>query len=111
MVPALSTLQAHFGASGLVYREGFQPLPSKTRPQRGGSVSNHCSCPQFSHNSFLLQRVKKDVDRGTRHSDMFLLKPEDGREGRGAVPPGRELAGLPVAGGGAHTLPWMRGCR
>ncbi|PNJ29619.1 hypothetical protein CR201_G0036719, partial [Pongo abelii] len=25
-------------------------------------------------------RVKKDVDRGTRHSDMFLLKPEDGRE-------------------------------
>lgn len=26
------------------------------------------------------QRVKKDVDRGTRHSDMFLLKPEDGRE-------------------------------
>ncbi|XP_055220440.2 kelch domain-containing protein 4 isoform X2 [Gorilla gorilla gorilla] len=26
------------------------------------------------------QRVKKDVDKGTRHSDMFLLKPEDGRE-------------------------------
>ncbi|XP_006888923.1 PREDICTED: kelch domain-containing protein 4 [Elephantulus edwardii] len=28
------------------------------------------------------QRVKKDVDRGTLHSDMFLLKPEDGKEGR-----------------------------
>uniref|UniRef100_A0A5F8A5T2 Kelch domain containing 4 n=1 Tax=Macaca mulatta TaxID=9544 RepID=A0A5F8A5T2_MACMU len=26
------------------------------------------------------QRVKKDVDKGMRHSDMFLLKPEDGRE-------------------------------
>nr|XP_011751701.1 kelch domain-containing protein 4 [Macaca nemestrina] len=76
----MSTLQAYLGASGPVYREGFQPLPSKMRPQRGGSVSNHCSCPQFSHNSFLLQRVKKDVDKGTRHSDMFLLKPEDGRE-------------------------------
>ncbi|XP_062033525.1 kelch domain-containing protein 4 isoform X1 [Lepus europaeus] len=28
------------------------------------------------------QRVKKDVDHGTQHSDMFLLKPEDGREGK-----------------------------
>ncbi|XP_047384840.1 kelch domain-containing protein 4 isoform X2 [Sciurus carolinensis] len=28
------------------------------------------------------QRVKKDVDRGTQHSDMFLLKPEDGGEGK-----------------------------
>ncbi|XP_036998262.2 kelch domain-containing protein 4 isoform X2 [Artibeus jamaicensis] len=28
------------------------------------------------------QRVKKDVDRGTQHSDMFLLKSEEGREGR-----------------------------
>ncbi|XP_048648569.1 kelch domain-containing protein 4 isoform X5 [Marmota marmota marmota] len=28
------------------------------------------------------KRVKKDVDRGTQHSDMFLLKPEDGGEGK-----------------------------
>ncbi|XP_021568875.1 kelch domain-containing protein 4 [Carlito syrichta] len=28
------------------------------------------------------QRIKKDVDRGTQHADMFLLKPEDGREGK-----------------------------
>ncbi|XP_075833605.1 kelch domain-containing protein 4 isoform X2 [Microtus pennsylvanicus] len=28
------------------------------------------------------QRVKKDVDKGTQHSDMFLLKPEEGREGK-----------------------------
>nr|XP_004999432.1 kelch domain-containing protein 4 isoform X1 [Cavia porcellus] len=28
------------------------------------------------------QRVKKDVDRGTQHSDMFLLKHEEGGEGR-----------------------------
>lgn len=28
------------------------------------------------------QRVKKDVDRGTQHTDMFLLAAEDGREGR-----------------------------
>ncbi|CAK7317397.1 Kelch domain-containing protein 4 [Vulpes lagopus] len=27
------------------------------------------------------QRVKKDVDRGTQHSDMYLLQPEDGKEG------------------------------
>uniref|UniRef100_A0A8B9XA13 Kelch domain containing 4 n=1 Tax=Bos mutus grunniens TaxID=30521 RepID=A0A8B9XA13_BOSMU len=28
------------------------------------------------------QRVRKDVDRGTQHSDMFLLKAEDGSEGK-----------------------------
>ncbi|XP_058384421.1 kelch domain-containing protein 4 [Diceros bicornis minor] len=28
------------------------------------------------------QRVKKDVDKGTQHSDMFLLKSEEGGEGR-----------------------------
>ncbi|KAM6176739.1 kelch domain-containing protein 4 [Erethizon dorsatum] len=28
------------------------------------------------------QRVKKDVDRGTQHSDMFLLKHEEGSEGK-----------------------------
>ncbi|XP_058530715.1 kelch domain-containing protein 4 [Ochotona princeps] len=28
------------------------------------------------------QRVKKDVDKGTQHSDMFLLRPEDGKEGK-----------------------------
>ncbi|XP_057569422.1 kelch domain-containing protein 4 isoform X2 [Hippopotamus amphibius kiboko] len=30
------------------------------------------------------QRVRKDVDRGTQHSDMFLLRDEEGREGRWA---------------------------
>ncbi|EPY73053.1 hypothetical protein CB1_050102002 [Camelus ferus] len=30
------------------------------------------------------QRVRKDVDRGIQHSDMFLLKSEEGREGRWA---------------------------
>lgn len=28
------------------------------------------------------QRVKKDVDRGTQHSDMFLMKHEEGGEGK-----------------------------
>ncbi|XP_051024624.1 kelch domain-containing protein 4 [Acomys russatus] len=28
------------------------------------------------------QRVKKDVDKGIQHSDMFLLKPEEGGEGK-----------------------------
>ncbi|XP_041506942.1 kelch domain-containing protein 4 isoform X3 [Microtus oregoni] len=28
------------------------------------------------------QKIKKDVDKGTQHSDMFLLKPEEGREGK-----------------------------
>lgn len=54
------------------------------------SLRGLCGAPEvapgrFSHGSlFLLQRVKKDVDRGTQHSDMFLLQPEDGREGTGA---------------------------
>ncbi|XP_006531010.1 kelch domain-containing protein 4 isoform X2 [Mus musculus] len=30
------------------------------------------------------QRVKKDVDKGTQHSDMFLLKPAEGGEGKWA---------------------------
>lgn len=34
-----------------------------------------------SQDSFVLQKVKKDVDKGTQHSDMFLLKPEEGGEG------------------------------
>lgn len=38
-----------------------------------------------SQDAFVLQRVKKDVDKGTQHSDMFLLKPEEGGEGT-AVP-------------------------
>lgn len=45
-----------------------------------------------SQDAFVLQRVKKDVDKGTQHSDMFLLKPEEGAEGT-AVPE----TGLPVS--------------
>lgn len=41
----------------------------------------------------LVQRVRKDVDRGTQHGDMFLLKPEEGREGMCAPPRTRRRAG------------------
>lgn len=36
----------------------------------------------FSCVCFFVQRVKKDVDKGTIHSDMFLLKRE-GKDGQG----------------------------
>lgn len=41
----------------------------------GCSVSVLCLC-------LCLKRVKKDVEKGTIHSDMFLLKRE-GKEGQG----------------------------
>lgn len=58
----------------------------------GAAVPLWCCCSMAaSQGSFVLQRVKKDVDKGTQHSDMFLLKPEDGGEGT-AVP--RDFAWL-----------------
>lgn len=55
-------------------------------------------CGTCSHGSlFLLQRVRKDVDRGTQHSDMFLLKAEEGREGMCAVPGTSHVGGCVLA--------------
>ncbi|KAL4685718.1 hypothetical protein H8959_001315 [Pygathrix nigripes] len=63
------------------------------------------------------KRVKKDVDKGTRHSDMFLLKPEDGREDKwvwtrmnpsGVRPTPR--SGFSVAMAPNHQTAVLRGC-
>ena len=71
-------------------KEGSRALPSPPGlPARSETTSLRGPCGalwvapgQFLRDSrFLLQRVKKDVDRGTQHSDMFLLQPVDGREG------------------------------
>ena len=62
-------------------------------------------CGTCSHGSlFLLQRVRKDVDRGTQHSDMFLLKAEDGSEGVCAVPGTSHVGGCVSAGRWAEGL-------
>ncbi|PNJ12593.1 KLHDC4 isoform 3 [Pongo abelii] len=59
---------------------------SKLSPSGTGPHPDQAArCPSLpraasSSTGLLETRVKKDVDRGTRHSDMFLLKPEDGRE-------------------------------
>lgn len=69
----------------------------------------------FSHDSpFPLQRVKKDVDKGTQHSDMFLLKSEEGREGSWTVGGDGPMGGLRVATKGRAEKPaqlplWMWG--
>lgn len=49
---------------------------------RGTAAPVMCCCSLAGSQDFcVLQRVKKDVDKGTQHSDMFLLKPEEGGEG------------------------------
>lgn len=55
---------------------------------------------------FLLQRVRKDVDRGTQHSDMFLLKAEEGREGVCAVPGQATWAAVCRWEGGQRVWGW-----
>lgn len=48
----------------------------------GAAAPLKCCCSLAgSQDFFVLQRVKKDVDKGTQHSDMFLLKPEEAGEG------------------------------
>lgn len=68
-------IKAHFILSPptQMYLEGTVPL---------GLLWLSSVPPSGSHLTlFLLQRVKKDVDRGTQHSDMFLMKHEEGGEG------------------------------
>lgn len=58
-----------------------------------------------SHGSlFLLQRVRKDVDRGALHSDMFLLKAEERREGMCALPGTSHVGGCVLAERQAEAL-------
>ncbi|KAM5296873.1 kelch domain-containing protein 4 isoform 2-T2 [Glossophaga mutica] len=60
----------------------LSPSGTGPTPRSGCQMS---VTPQGSiviYGGYSKQRVKKDVDKGTQHSDMFLLKSEDGREGR-----------------------------
>ncbi|XP_022367295.1 kelch domain-containing protein 4 isoform X2 [Enhydra lutris kenyoni] len=60
----------------------LSPSGAGPTPRSGCQMS---VTPQGSivvYGGYSKQRVKKDVDRGTQHSDMFLLQPEDGREGK-----------------------------
>ncbi|XP_048648568.1 kelch domain-containing protein 4 isoform X4 [Marmota marmota marmota] len=60
----------------------LSPSGTGPTPRSGCQMS---VTPQGSiviYGGYSKQRVKKDVDRGTQHSDMFLLKPEDGGEGK-----------------------------
>ena len=62
-------------------------------------------CGMCSHGSlFLLQRVRKDVDRGAQHSDMFLLKAEERREGMCALPGTSHVGGCVLAERQAEAL-------
>uniref|UniRef100_A0A480LXW2 Kelch domain-containing protein 4 isoform X2 n=1 Tax=Sus scrofa TaxID=9823 RepID=A0A480LXW2_PIG len=62
----------------------LSPSGTGPTPRSGCQMS---VTPQGSiviYGGYSKQRVRKDVDRGTQHGDMFLLKPEEGREGRWA---------------------------
>ncbi|XP_023616817.1 kelch domain-containing protein 4 isoform X5 [Myotis lucifugus] len=60
----------------------LSPSGTGPTPRSGCQMS---VTPQGSiviYGGYSKQRIKKDVDKGTQHSDMFLLKSEEGREGR-----------------------------
>ncbi|XP_036896115.1 kelch domain-containing protein 4 [Sturnira hondurensis] len=60
----------------------LSPSGTGPTPRSGCQMS---VTPQGSivvYGGYSKQRVRKDVDRGTQHSDMFLLKSEEGREGK-----------------------------
>nr|XP_054389118.1 kelch domain-containing protein 4 isoform X3 [Pongo abelii] len=58
----------------------LSPSGTGPTPRSGCQMSVTPQGGIIIYGGYSKQRVKKDVDRGTRHSDMFLLKPEDGRE-------------------------------
>lgn len=84
--------------------------PWKTGPQAWGGLAWLGTARGICHSSlFLLQRVRKDVDRGTQHSDMFLLKAEEGREGTCAVQVTDHAGGQCVAGGSGQRVAGLVG--
>ncbi|XP_064226034.1 kelch domain-containing protein 4 isoform X2 [Aotus nancymaae] len=58
----------------------LSPAGTGPTPRSGCQMSVTPQGGIVLYGGYSKQRVKKDVDKGTRHSDMFLLKPEDGRE-------------------------------
>uniref|UniRef100_A0A2K5S2V8 Kelch domain containing 4 n=1 Tax=Cebus imitator TaxID=2715852 RepID=A0A2K5S2V8_CEBIM len=58
----------------------LSPAGTGPTPRSGCQMSVTPQGGIVLYGGYSKQRVKKDVDKGTRHSDMFLLKPEDGRK-------------------------------
>ncbi|XP_054934805.1 kelch domain-containing protein 4 isoform X2 [Physeter macrocephalus] len=62
----------------------LSPSGTGPTPRSGCQLTVTAQGSLVLYGGYSKQRVKKDVDRGTQHSDMFLLKAEEGREGRWA---------------------------
>ncbi|XP_037371651.1 kelch domain-containing protein 4 isoform X2 [Talpa occidentalis] len=58
------------------------PAGTGPTPRSGCQMSVTPQGSILIYGGYSKQRVKKDVDRGTQHADMFLLTPEGGAEGR-----------------------------
>ncbi|XP_078005521.1 kelch domain-containing protein 4 isoform X4 [Phascolarctos cinereus] len=56
------------------------PSGTGPTPRSGFQMSVSSEGTIIIYGGYSKQRVKKDVDRGTLHSDMFLLKCEEGKE-------------------------------
>ncbi|XP_030675742.1 kelch domain-containing protein 4 isoform X3 [Nomascus leucogenys] len=96
----------------------LSPSGTGPTPRSGCQMSVTPQGGIIIYGGYSKQRVKKDVDKGTRHSDMFLLKLEDGREAHtpvnlnldaGLFPPGRPSACVlaPQPPGGKHLDKWV----
>ncbi|XP_024591300.1 kelch domain-containing protein 4 isoform X1 [Neophocaena asiaeorientalis asiaeorientalis] len=62
----------------------LSPSGTGPTPRSGCQMTVTAQGSIVIYGGYSKQRVRKDVDRGTQHSDMFLLKAEEGREGRWA---------------------------
>uniref|UniRef100_A0A8C3YH69 Kelch domain containing 4 n=1 Tax=Catagonus wagneri TaxID=51154 RepID=A0A8C3YH69_9CETA len=60
----------------------LSPSGTGPTPRSGCQMSVTPQGSVVIYGGYSKQRVRKDVDRGTQHADMFLLKPEEGREGK-----------------------------
>ncbi|XP_016047205.1 kelch domain-containing protein 4 [Erinaceus europaeus] len=60
----------------------LSPAGSAPSPRSGCQMTITMQGSIVIYGGYSKQRVKKDVDKGTQHSDMFLLRPEEGKEGR-----------------------------
>ncbi|XP_072492380.1 kelch domain-containing protein 4 isoform X3 [Notamacropus eugenii] len=58
----------------------LSPSGTGPTPRSGCQMSVSSEGTIIIYGGYSKQRVKKDVDRGTLHSDMFLLKCEEGKE-------------------------------
>ncbi|XP_044519127.1 kelch domain-containing protein 4 isoform X2 [Gracilinanus agilis] len=92
----------------------LSPSGTGPSPRSGCQMSVSSEGTIIVYGGYSKQRVKKDVDRGTLHSDMFLLKCEEGKEGdkwtwtrsspSGVKPPPRSGFSVAAAPGGRTLL-------